>query len=90
MYFYEFNNDNFVNYALIGAETKDKAIDFYKEHIDENIGEFQKPILVTEQYTKTEIAKVLKYFEEDKKTFYESYKKNIQNKETFLVLVMDA
>lgn len=90
MYFYEFNNDNFESYALIGAETKDKAVEFYKNHIDENIDTFQKPVLVTEQYTKIEVAKVLKYFEEDRKPFYENYKRKVQNKETFLVLVADA
>jgi hypothetical protein len=90
MYFYEFNNNDFENYALIGAETKDKAVEFYKDHIDENVSIFQKPTLVTEQYTKVEIAKALVDFEDEKKIFYDNYKKNIQNKETFLVLIMDA
>ena len=85
MRFFEFND--FGYYALIGADSEEKAIEFYEE----TVAEIQDTDLTPEEITQREARKKLmsihKTNEEKIKAFEEFFKTTEKSKEPYLILI---
>jgi hypothetical protein len=86
--FYEFKvNNGFGYYALIGAETGEKAIEFYKETVADI--EDEEGIVLSELTRYRAKEKFMSTIENwnDKMTAHKEFEENINKNEPYLILI---
>lgn len=87
MKFYEFKVSNgFGYYALIGAETEEKAVEYYKETVADIEDEEISPVEITYYQAKKKFMHTIDNWNEKLKA-HEEFIANMVKKEPYLILV---
>lgn len=86
MKFYEFNGSKFGYYALIGAESEEKAIKFYAETVGDIEDEDSSPDEITKEQAKNRLLGICKDEQERTKANQE-FKECIHQNDPYLILI---
>lgn len=84
MKFFEF--DDFGYYALIGALTEEKAIEFYKEEVADIEENDEQPLEITKEKAVEKLLGICKD-EQQKHEAVEEFTRSIYEDETYLILI---